>query len=63
MLRELISEFATKSSDTEMRVFAVSKVASPVLQVSNLKTKKDYRKMIFIFHILTHITFLLLLSF
>ncbi|KAI7861000.1 armadillo-type protein [Circinella umbellata] len=33
MLRELISEFANKSSDTEMRVFAVSKVASPVLQL------------------------------
>ncbi|KAI9492112.1 armadillo-type protein [Zychaea mexicana] len=33
MLRELISDLATKSSDTEMRVFAVSKVASPVLQL------------------------------
>ncbi|KAI9278411.1 armadillo-type protein [Phascolomyces articulosus] len=33
MLRELIGQLATKSSDTEMRVFAVSKVASPVLQL------------------------------
>ncbi|KAI8138254.1 armadillo-type protein [Fennellomyces sp. T-0311] len=32
MLRSLISELA-KSSDTEMRVFAVSKVANPVLQL------------------------------